>query len=274
MRTRRAFTLLELIVVVAIIALLIGLLLPAVQKVRVAAARVKSHNNIKQITLAVHQYAAAHDGVLPAAWVHDFESVFFKILPFLEHGNYYAEVKAGTRTNSDDYEMTVYLSPMDPTLISGNIRKGVASYAYSAQVLVPDVSGLRKPRLTETFPDGASNTIVLAEHYAFGCSRRQFSWIYTKPPFTSSRSGVTIRRSSFADVGDVAPSVTNPPTRTFQVRPTLADCDPAVPQSSFPGGLSVGLADGGVRFLSANISAATFWAAVTPNGGEVLGSDW
>jgi len=95
-RIRRGFTLIELLVVIAIIAVLVGLILPAVQKVREAANRVRCQNNIRQLLLAVQHYESSH-GQLPPSMLapvgrtfgtnNGSWSVHGRILHFIEQGN-------------------------------------------------------------------------------------------------------------------------------------------------------------------------------------------
>jgi prepilin-type N-terminal cleavage/methylation domain-containing protein len=289
MQRRSALTLVELLVVIAIIAVLIGLLVPAVQKAREAALRLSSMNKLKQIILSAHQFADNHAGTLPsviggrANWD---DSLLLALLPYVEQGNYYREY-IDTARRSSDYTVLTFVSPADPTLASLSNAPGLSSYAANAQVFLSDTN------LQGSIPDGTTNTIAFAEHYARGCGGTHFNWF---AEFPKDFGNISVHRATFADNGrtilyfnpgseskyrDVYPITSrNPPVTvgsvpglTFQVRPRLSECDPRIPQTPHSGGMLAALCDGSVRTLAPGMATTTFWAAVTPAGGESL-SDW
>jgi prepilin-type N-terminal cleavage/methylation domain-containing protein/prepilin-type processing-associated H-X9-DG protein len=223
---RRGFTLIELLVVVAIIAILIGLLLPAVQKVREAAARLQSQNNLKQIGLAVHNFESAEQR-LPAAnysatgsgVFSTLYSPFTDILPYIEQ-DAIARRWQKTRSSSDptpgpdgwsnlqlaSQKIKIFIAPSMP-VPSPDPGTGWCSYGFSAgnrRYLAAGTGGHGSGSYTPydgviiprvdgevtitSITDGTSNTILAGE--MFWTLKGRF---YTSGPLAGMpRTGYTI----------------------------------------------------------------------------------
>jgi prepilin-type N-terminal cleavage/methylation domain-containing protein/prepilin-type processing-associated H-X9-DG protein len=188
-RDRRGFTLIELLVVIAIIAILIGLLVPAVQKVRAAAARVQCQNNLKQLALGCQMYQDTYKK-LPPGWVVAFGNApspgwswSTLILPFVEQVNIYNQLgvntgvptvmPAATTTYGGIAILTqplpVFACPQDGnSTLPNNYLGGWAdsSYVCNRAVLGPNVNNAPANLSIQLVLDGSSNTVLLGERNA------------------------------------------------------------------------------------------------------------
>jgi len=303
---RLGFTLIELLVVIAIIAILIGLLVPAVQKVREAANRSTCANNLKQMGTALHNcngtygYMPRHGWPWPkSSTTLTNVSVFWAILPFLEQDNLYKNLQ-GKSTSSAYYNGVAtpasvpnYVCPSDYSGVTSTgmdpsgAQFNLASYAENGVVFVPFY-----PALRSTFTDGTSNTVLIGELMALcpleagGNSATAGRMVW---PAVNLTTGDPIAYWIGEDTTNAPPGLapgtfaTQYPTaksggffKVPQVAPSTGasgTCNPL----TFNAGhavVQVVLGDASVRQITSSISVTTWNAALTPQGNEVLGSDW
>jgi len=311
LRKIRGFTLIELLVVIAIIAILIGLLLPAVQKVREAAARMQCGNNLKQIGTAIHNYASGNDSkMVPgmAGWTpvsnnnqYPGGAFHWHLLPFIEQGNimtqmsnagiYYSWGSGGTANGQNtSTAVKTYRCPSDPTPSAGGARSndsnGWPVTSYFRNYYMFDGSDsiqssghhwtLSKYNIGN-IPDGTSNTLAVTERYADLLpnvySGSQYSGLYTHHGQERAHWGYAQwapvygqwqANGSQPSSGMLAPQVGVKPSNAAYYGTN----------SGHSTSIQVLLMDGSVRGVTSGVSLATWLNVVSPDDGNVIGSNW
>jgi prepilin-type N-terminal cleavage/methylation domain-containing protein len=255
------FTLIELLVVIAIIAVLIGLVTPAVMRAREAAERTRCMNNVKQVGLAIHQYAHDYADTLPGLNFYiptpTNRRVTFclLILPYLEQE---AIHRLGLPA-AQQMRVAAFQCPAETSAPSGRCPHGwgLTNYSPNFQVFgtrqTPGNNYRAKYRLSE-LPDGTSNVLTTAERYALPPGA-ECGW---------SESSPSALGCQFAWNSQAVP----------QVAVKLAQADWTRPNTAHVGGTMVGIADGSCRTVSPWVKQPVWWAACKPDDGIPPPPEW
>jgi prepilin-type N-terminal cleavage/methylation domain-containing protein/prepilin-type processing-associated H-X9-DG protein len=281
-RIRRGFTLIELLVVIGILGVLVGMLLPAVQKVRESANRSQCQNNLKQIGLAFHNHhdalgyfpSGGWSGTLPPSYIngspavgfHQYAAWGFQILPYIEADNvwkggplvavgtsnklFFCPSRRGpqTLTYPDDYQ---------PPLTGGNITHALGDYAASNK----EGTGVVRryyPTSFAAITDGTSSTLLVSE------KRLNLSFLGKEDATDDNQGYVAGWRT------DTMRKTTRPPLPDY--RAPVGDGGGGF-GSSHSGGLNALFADGSVHFLSYAIDPLTFRLLGNASDGQPLPSN-
>jgi prepilin-type N-terminal cleavage/methylation domain-containing protein/prepilin-type processing-associated H-X9-DG protein len=300
---RSGFTLIELLVVIAIIAVLIGLLLSAVQKVRAAAARLQCQNNLKQIGLGVENYEAAFGGFPPSRttgtavsapyypYQHSWSAA---LLPFIEQTaafnlyNYKANWNDPANYTAIRTNLKLFNCPMTPNQPRADttIAAQPAAGDYHAVNAIKNFVGINcfglthitsvdDPRLVGAMmrdvvtpvvaiSDGTSNTILVAEDAG-------------RPAFYNAKQQMfdaVGKEGGWADPNGAFSLDGSNPDGSIPGPCTMNCSNNSEVYSFHTGGANVVFADGSVHFLRQNMNLCTLAALMTRGGGEIPGEDY